>query len=170
MRNIKTFEDFMNANKSIDENQTLSRKPGVNFSNIVAPKTQAKIWESLYEAVIDAAKFESDKDPEHTLEGYLKETAMVMGSAAAKAMHSDDYFHALRNVSNIVVGENTSDDDYTSQRDDLKEYLDACVDSMKEEFCKKLDELKKTNHASATLVMKKIKEDNSQIYKQSKKI
>jgi len=127
------------------------------------------LWESLYEAILDAANYENDNDPEHTLEEYLKETAMVMGSAAAKAMHSDDYFTALRTVSNQFVGED-SGNDYNSQRDELKEYLDACIDSMKESFCEKLDELKKTNHSSATLVMKKIKEEKTEIYKKRNKV
>ena len=170
MKNLKTFEDFLNTKKTIEETNNVYRKKSTKFSNIVSEDTQKRLWETLYNAIKEAVKHENDQDPNHTLEQYLNETAMVMGSAAAQAMHSDDYFSALKTVSNQVVGEGTDGVDYSSQRDELKEYLDTCIDLMKESFCKKLDEFKKTNHASATLVMKKIKEEKSKIYKQSNKI
>ena len=41
---------------------------------------------------------------------------------------------------------------------------------MKEAFNDKMDEVKRTNYASATLVLKNIKEEKAQIYKQNKDI
>lgn len=157
MRNLKTFEDFINVNKSVDESKIES---SFNTSKIVSEKIQKQLYSTLSEAIKKATEFEDDDDNEHTFEQYLKETAMVMGSAAASAMHGDDYFNTMTKVSSTLMGE-----DYTQSRDELKEYLDTCIDSMKEAFCNKLDEYKKTNHASSTLITKKVKENRSKIYK-----
>lgn len=164
MKNLKSFGDFMSSVKSIKENEIASRKPGVKFSDVVSEKLQQKLYEAMYEAMQEAVKYEEDEDPEHTLEGYLKECATCLGSAAAKTMHGGEYFNALKSVANQFIGEAEGSPKYVEQRDDLKEYLDACIDSMKESFCDKLDEVKKTNYASATLVLKKIKEERTEIY------
>jgi translation elongation factor EF-Ts len=171
MKNIKTFEDFMNANKSLEENEIQSRKPKAKFSDIVSDKLQSKLWELMHEAMQEAAMYENDDDPEHTVEGYLKEYATAMGSAAAKTLSGPDFFNTMTLVSGSLIGESEAGKlpDYTAKRDELKEYLDACIDSMKEAYCEKLDEVKKTNSAAATLVMKKIKDNRAEIYNKRNK-
>lgn len=165
MKNIKTFENFMNDSRSLEENEIQSRKPKNKFSNIISEKLQDKLWELMYEAMQEAAQYENDNDPEHTVEGYLKEYATAMGSAAAKTLSGPEFFNTMTLVSGSLIGESTGTvPDYTSKRDELKEYLDACMDSMKEAYCEKIDEVKKSNSAAATLVMKKIKDNRAEIY------
>lgn len=170
MKNLKTFEDFINTGKVIKEEAIVSRKASAKFSDVVSKKTQDKLYEVLSEAMNVTLAYENDNDPEHTLEKYLKECATCLASAAARTMNGNQYFNTLQSVAQNIIGESEEETIYVQHRDDLKEYLDACIDSMKEAFNDKMDEVKRTNYASATLVLKNIKEEKAQIYKQNKDI
>lgn len=167
MKNIKTFEDFMKekSGKILQEDTNInsSRKASAKFSNVVSKEIQEKLFNVLSEAMNEAISYENDNDPEHTLETYLKECATCLGSAAARTMNGNSYFNTLQTVAQHLIGESEEETIYVQHRDDLKEYLDACIESMKEAFCDKLDEMKRSNYSTATLVLKNIKEEKSQI-------
>ena len=67
MKNLKTFEDFINTGKVIKEEAIVSRKASAKFSDVVSKKTQDKLYEVLSEAMNEAIAYENDNDPEHTL-------------------------------------------------------------------------------------------------------
>lgn len=88
-------------------------------------KSVAEMLESCYsDAVKEACDYDKDEYPDHTLESYLKENASLIAAMHAKTL---EQAHAELNDEALE-----------------KEMYEACLNDMKESYCKKIEELKET--------------------------
>jgi hypothetical protein len=86
-------------------------------------KSVAEMLESCYSnAVKEACDYDKDEYPDHTLESYLKENASLIAAMSAKTL---EQAHAELNDEALE-----------------KEMYEACLNDMKESYCKKIEELK----------------------------
>lgn len=86
-------------------------------------KTVAEMLESCFsDAVKEACDYDKDEYPDHTLESYLKENASLIAAMSAKTL---EQAHAELNDEALE-----------------KEMYEACLNDMKESYCKKIEELK----------------------------
>jgi hypothetical protein len=86
-------------------------------------KSVAEMLESCYnDAVKEACDYDKDEYPDHTLESYLKENASLIAAMSAKTL---EQAHAELNDEALE-----------------KEMYEACLNDMKESYCKKIEELK----------------------------
>lgn len=140
MINLKSFEQFL-AESVINEEGTkveqATETPKTEESKPeateVAPekeepkKTATDLLKECYETIKEeAAQWESDAHDEHTIESYMCEVASLIGNYSANTLKS------LK-------------EDYA-----LEAYESAC-NSMKEAFCKKVDEAKEANMAPSNI-------------------
>lgn len=140
MINLKSFEQFLvesaineegtKVEQAIDKPAKEETKPEATEA---APekeepkKTAMDLLKECYETIkAEAAQWESDEHDEHTIESYMCEAASLAGNYSANALKS------LK-------------EDYA-----LEAYESAC-NSMKEAFCKKVDEAKEANMAPGNI-------------------
>ena len=92
-------------------------------------KSVVEMMKECYEGVItEACAYENDDYPDHTLEGYLKENASLSATLSTSAL---EQAHAELKDEELTV-----------------EVYESCLNSMKESYSKKIEELKETWSAS----------------------
>ena len=179
MHKLKTFEQFLaELNKS--ENVTdgasdrlIVRNPA--SGQVISNDVKDKMWQAYFIALQEATKYEDDDNPEHTLEGYLSEHAAMMGSTIGNALDSGHFFNTLSlmaaqvarggDAPQTTIHRQTAptvmeSDELKEKREEVKKYLDECIEAMKESFIKSLDEVKKNNNARSIIVANMLKKNN----------
>ena len=169
MGQLQSFNKFIDeANKqNIDPNRIATSK---RTSKILSEDIENKMKTLHYHAMNEAIMYENDGDVNHKLKDYLCEYADMFASTTGLALDGNHFFDTMSTMAAQVaqggdapkvgvqrssaptVTESKLDFDIAAKRKQVKDYLDECYESMKDSYCKKMDELKKSNDSKALII------------------
>ena len=142
MTYIKSFEQFINESEEIEKKVKEDSKEKISLNE--------RMYETVKAIYNEACLHESDEDPAHTFEAFIKESFLLMAEMTTRVLKENTDIAAMSAEAAMKkCNEKVIDDKIVS--DKTYEYLNELMKEVKETYCEKMKEMMEENPAIAEI-------------------
>jgi hypothetical protein len=162
MKYVKTFEEFIN--ESLDEIKNDEEQPTEEKESEEKQDDKPSLNEKMYDCIkqmyTEACEQEEDENPTHTMEGYMKESFLIMAEMCTRVLKENIDISKIA-AKAAIKKSNNKEIDEDKIYDSVHDYINEMMKCIKESYAEKMEEMMGENPAIASIAAKALSQERT---------